>query len=533
MGVRYAVVCLSVAAAASARGLLDPLLGNEQPFMAFCAAIAVAAWFGGLSGGLLATALGFFVADYFFLEPRGAFVFQESAPNVAAVVPYLGVGVIISAVAEAMHRARARAERVQTDLEATTAALRQSEERFGLWVQATDSLFWTLGPQAEAVKLHPDCRQFVGLTWEEGQGLGWLQVVHPDDRDRVLAETQRAIREGSMFECKMRVWHAVRSQYLWYLARGVPMRQPDGSIAGWVGGGVNIQKQHEAEAAWRQAREELARANETLEKKVEERTARLRETIAELEHYSYSITHDMRAPLRAMHGFAQLLVRDCGERISETGRDYLRRICTGAARMDKLIQDALNYGLVLRKELPLEPVDVAGLLRGMLESYPNLQAPEADIRLEGDFPLVLGNEAALTQCFSNLLGNAVKFVAPGTQPRVRVRAEAFAGPAAGGSPSRPVPEPRTTNWVRLWVEDNGVGIPDELQEQIFGMFQRLDGGYEGTGIGLAIARKVVERMGGRVGVKSEAGQGSRFWVELRRAESVEKRVETGEPAPSI
>ena len=125
----------------------------------------------------------------------------------------------------------------------------------------------------------------------------------------------------------------------------------------------------------------------------------------------------------------------------------------------------------------------------------------ADIRLEGDLPVVLGNEALVTQCFSNLLANAVKFVAPGVKPRVRVRAEVREGTA------------------RIWVEDNGIGISKDAQGRLFGMFQRLVRGYEGTGIGLAIVRKVVQRMGGRVGVESEEGKGSRFWVELRAARS--------------
>lgn len=138
-------------------------------------------------------------------------------------------------------------------------------------------------------------------------------------------------------------------------------------------------------------------------------------------------------------------------------------------------------------------------MQGIIQSYPSLQPPSALIRLEGTIPPVLGNEAGLTQCFSNLLGNAVKFVPPGKVPQVRVFAETR--------------EP----FVRLWFEDNGIGIPKRAQGKLFQMFQRATTEFEGTGVGLALVKKVAERMGGKVGVESEPGKGSRFWLDLRPA----------------
>lgn len=246
-------------------------------------------------------------------------------------------------------------------------------------------------------------------------------------------------------------------------------------------------------------RAELARSNRELDQLVHQRTAELREIVNDLEHFSYTITHDLRAPLRAMHGFAAMLDEDCRDRLSAESRDYIRRITTAAARMDRLITDALSFSGTMRQEFVLQPTDAAGLLRGMIESYPMFQPPAAHIEIEGEWPLIVGNEAALTQCFSNLLGNAVKFVAPGVTPRVRVRAA------------------RRGDRVRLWFEDNGIGIPPGMRERLFAMFQRLNKSYEGTGIGLALVKKVTERMGGTVGVESEQGQGSRFWLELQAA----------------
>jgi signal transduction histidine kinase len=247
----------------------------------------------------------------------------------------------------------------------------------------------------------------------------------------------------------------------------------------------------------RRLRDEMAKANATLERLVNDRTGKLQELVDELEHFSYTITHDMRAPLRAMQGYAGILEEECQNFPNEECKDYLRRITTAAGRMDRLITDALNYSKAVRQEMTLAPVDTLTLLRGIIESYPGFQPPQAQIDLEGHFPMILANEAGLTQCFSNLLNNAVKFVECGQQPQIKIRAE------------------QKDEHVRLWFEDNGIGIGEDMQPRIFGMFQRASKDFEGTGIGLALVKKVTERMAGRIGVESEIGKGSRFWIELK------------------
>lgn len=240
----------------------------------------------------------------------------------------------------------------------------------------------------------------------------------------------------------------------------------------------------------------LRAANENLEREVQARTAKLRETVGELEAFSYSITHDMRAPLRAMQGFA-IALQDEAASLTPDCQDYVRRIVNSANRMDQLITDVLNYSRSLRADMELKVVDFKTLTLGILESYPQFQAANVQVLLEGAFPKVRANEAALTQCISNLLNNAVKFVNPGTDPRVRIWAE------------------NTGPKVRFWFEDNGIGIKKEYQEKIWGLCQKLNRGFEGTGLGLAIVRKAADRMGGSVGVESETGTGSRFWLELQ------------------
>ncbi len=250
-----------------------------------------------------------------------------------------------------------------------------------------------------------------------------------------------------------------------------------------------------------EAHDLLQRQNDLLEERVRERTAKLAETITDLEVFSYSITHDMRAPLRAMHGFAKLLLEEYSSKLEDEGLEYLDRIATSAQRLDLLIRDVLSYSNIVRAELALVPVNTDKLIREVIRDYPELQPPRAEIHLPGPLPPVLGNEAFLTQCFSNLLSNAVKFVAPGVIPRVQVSAQ------------------HQNGWVRLGVKDNGIGIPEKHQARIFTLFHRAQNLYPGTGIGLAVVRKAAERMGGRVGFESARGQGSTFWVELKEAET--------------
>jgi signal transduction histidine kinase len=258
------------------------------------------------------------------------------------------------------------------------------------------------------------------------------------------------------------------------------------------------------EAALREANTLLADKAAHLEAIVQQRTAKLRETVGELESFSYSIAHDMRAPLRSLQGFSDILMKDHGPKLEAEPQRYLNLIAASARRMDNLIRDVLNYSRVVREELPMQTVDAGRLLRGIVDTYPMFAADKADVELQGPFPAVLGNEAMLMQIFSNLMGNAVKFVAPGVKPQLKVWAE------------------RRDGWVRLLVRDNGIGIAPGQHKKIFAIFQRVDKRYEGTGIGLAIVKKAAERMGGTVGLESEPGHGSTFWIEVQAAPSPEK-----------
>jgi signal transduction histidine kinase len=202
-----------------------------------------------------------------------------------------------------------------------------------------------------------------------------------------------------------------------------------------------------------------------------------------------------------MQSFAQILVDEYASKLDEQGVHYLRQIMRSAVRLDQLIRDVLSYTRMLHSPLPMEPVDLDRLVRDIVETFPNGQPIKPEVQIKGTLPKVMGNEALLGQCVSNLLSNGAKFVSPGTTPRLEISAEVM-----------------EESMIRLWFKDNGIGIAPKNHERIFRLFERIHPAteYEATGIGLSIVRKAVERMGAQVGFESEVGKGSYFWIQLAK-----------------
>jgi signal transduction histidine kinase len=235
----------------------------------------------------------------------------------------------------------------------------------------------------------------------------------------------------------------------------------------------------------------------------EERKLKLQTANSELEAFAYTVSHDLRAPLRAVQGMALALTEDFGPKLEPGAREYLDQITGASQRMDGLIRDLLEYSRVSRVEFKLNAVDLDTVLADAQAAVAaDAQQSSADVQIEGVSSSVVANSILLTQVMANLLSNAIKFVGPGVRPIVRVQLQ------------------DKGHHLRICVKDNGIGIPPEYQHRIFQIFERLHSPteYPGTGIGLAIVKKAVARMKGELGMESVPGEGSCFWVELPKGE---------------
>jgi signal transduction histidine kinase len=397
----YVVAIVTVGLGTALRIVLDPVLGEHHPFTIYFAAVAVTAWYGGFAPALLATALAYFAADWFFVPPRFEFNWPHTnLDEFMALMAFLFSSLAIAYTSKIMRQALEKARAKQRELERENAERERAEKNL-----------------------------------QEAQG-------------------------------------------------------------------------------------QLRRYAALLEDRVAERTEHLQETIRSLEGVCYHIAHDLRAPLRAMEGYSKILLSQYPPGFDAAGEEYANRISEAAARMDLLIHGLLEYGRLGHEQFPLEAIDsrtVLDKVLGLLKC--EISHRTAEIRIEGDWPRVLGHEKLLEIVLMSLLTNALKFVTADVAPRVQVRAEGHA------------------NEVRFLVEDNGIGIAPEYLQKVFHIFEQLHSkdSFAGTGIGLAIASKAAERMGGRLGVESNLNQGSRFWIELSRVQenAQEERREKSHPEIAV
>jgi len=332
-----------------------------------------------------------------------------------------------------------------------------------------------------------------------------ITIIIPTERHKEEPAILERLRKGERVDHYETVRVAKDGRQISISLTISPIRDEKGHIVGASKIARDITQQKSSEAAVQQAQAQLREYAVTLEDRVAERTKRLEEVVKSLEGLSYSIAHDLRAPLRAIEGMTEILLEDHPKQFDESGQRVAQEIIKSVRRMDNLITDLMNYGRLSHGELPSVSVHVDEVVRQVARNLrAEIEAANASIEIAAGLPVVKAHWTTLEQVVTNLVGNAVKFIDPTKPAKVRIYATDTAGPG--------------NDFARVVVEDNGIGFSPEFRDRIYLIFERLHAGnkYPGTGIGLAIVQKGIERMGGRTGVESESGKGSKFWFELPR-----------------
>ena len=509
-------------------------------------------------------------------------------------------------------------------------ALQYSEQRYRSLVVATSQVVWTTNAQGEVAGDMPMWREFTGQTLEQIQGWGWIECLHPEDRDRTAAVWTLAVKNRTLYDTDYRMRRR-DGEYRDVAVRGVPVLEPDGSIREWIGtctdvterrlaeeqlrlsqqrlalaqkagksgsfdwdiqnnlniwspevqelyglkpgefggkfesweqlvypddlprarqaieeslktgefaGEWRIRRPDNGEMRWidarakvlydpsgrpnrmvginiditdrKRAEEEIRELNDELEQRVVQRTAQLEASNKELEAFTYSVSHDLRAPLRHVAGFAKMLVEEYQATLDENAKHYLVRISEGVQRMGQLVDDLLNLARVGRKELGLQVTGLSSIVQAVIaELQPETEGREVEWKI-ANLPFVECDPALMKQVFQNLLSNALKFTRPRPQAVIEV--------AERGQDGHNV----------IVVRDNGVGFSMKYADKLFGVFQRLHRAedFEGTGVGLATVQRIIAKHGGRIWAEAELDKGATFYFTLGTSEAKAEKTNT-------
>lgn len=362
-----------------------------------------------------------------------------------------------------------------TERRAASEAQRQSEEQFRTIAEAVPHFIWAANPEGNSIYFNPQFLEYVGITLEQLQEKGWLDFIHPEDRQQAEREWEKAYQSGVAYASEFRIQGGQENEYRWFLSRAVPLRDSDGKIVRWYGILTDVHQQKEQAAL--------------LDRLVNERTAELEAAYREQEAFSYSVSHDLRTPLRSIIASARFLQEDFKDALPEEAKLMLDEQASSALRLARLIDDLLELSRVGRQELNRERIDFSSLLQRTAHSLANPHSVHFEIQ-EG--MQVNGDVRLLRLVAQNLLENAAKFSPNGGTVRVGFEDDCF------------------------FVADEGVGFESQYVHKLFQPFQRLhsDAEFPGTGIGLATVRRIVERHGGRIWADSEPGQGAVFYFAL-------------------
>ncbi|HEX7087338.1 MAG TPA: PAS domain S-box protein [Vicinamibacterales bacterium] len=375
-------------------------------------------------------------------------------------------------------------------------ALREREALFRSMAETMPHIVWTLGADGTLEYVNRQWQEYAGLDFETTARVGWHAVLHPEDEAAGLVQRWTdAIRDGRPYECSCRLRRHEDGAYRWHLVRWSPLRHDTGEIALWVGTSTDIDDSRRTEEA-------LRALNAELEARVQARTAELEDVNRELESFSYSVSHDLRAPLRHVQGYVELLTASLDGQLAERPRRYLQTITDATVEMGQLIDDLLTLARISRTPMSEERVSLDSLVRAVIERLETTVSGRHIIWQVHPLPEVIGDASLIRQVFVNLLDNAVKY----TRRRDPATIEIGCSGKADGR-------------VTLFVRDNGAGFDMQYVHKLFGVFQRLHRSdeFEGTGVGLATVHRIVTRHQGRTWAEGRVDEGATFYFTLAAA----------------
>ena len=355
-----------------------------------------------------------------------------------------------------------------TDRTIAEEKIRDSEARLRFMAESMPQMIFTAQPGGDMDYFNRQWLEFTGLSFDQLNGWNWTGIIHPEDESDTLRFWRHSVASGDPFQITHRLRRADGS-YRWHLSRAHAMRGLENAITMWIGSSTEIHEQKNAE-------DELRRANK------------------DLEQFAYAASHDLQEPLRGIKIYSQLLERRYKDRLDADGIQFLGFLSTGANRMEMLVRDLLAYTHVGHVDYPSEIIDAGQALHLALDNLAEaIKASDARVTYD-PLPAVSVHLTQMQQVFQNLIGNAIKYRRANVPPAIHIDAMQ-----------------QGTHWV-FTVTDNGIGIEPVYKERIFGLFKRLHNNdtYSGTGIGLALCQRIVERYHGRIWVESEPGAGSKF-----------------------
>ena len=479
------VALTSVAAAIAMRFAVDPILRDHSPFLFFAIAVVLAALYGGAWAGIIAIVVSIPVSDYFFVEPRHTWFIYDATADSLMLVLFALLGAVTTLIIDRLHQNRKR-------LRQSLADLQRSEFRLELTTATIPEIIFSARDSGSADYINGYLARFCGNDPASLLGNGWIEAIHPDDRNLLLEKFSSRLEIGDEFQATLRLRRA-DGAYRFFKCHAKRIVDPEDQENKWFGVLSDIDNERALTATLESRTQELMGLNEALER------------------FAHTASHDLQEPLRTIGGMTELFLSQSGKDLDKHSAEMLTMVVKAIGRMKRLIHDLMELATMthvsrqLKSEVNTRAVAelaIANLGQAIHESG-------AEIVVD-PLPSVHANETAMLRLFQNLIANAIKYRAD-RPPEIRISAAL-----------------RDEAWI-FSVKDNGIGIAPEYRDNIFEPFRRLHGRaeYEGSGLGLTACRRIVHSLNGTIWVESGKGEGSTFFFSIPSGQSGPHRKAAG------